>query len=174
VEDKKVRKLRLRRADERDLDALVSIAIACARSRVSWAGRAWPAPAAVAERSLWWDRLRDPSAWVAVADSGLTRVGCITFCPGGSDPGVAYLAGPLVDPEWWGEGIGRALHAEALAALAAGGYKRAELLIEAGDRRARAFIERLGWTRVAGVAQRSVMTLLPYELKLTRQRRNAA
>jgi RimJ/RimL family protein N-acetyltransferase len=168
------RRVSIRGADERDLDALVSIWIACVRSRLAWTRETWPAPAAAARR-LWWEQLHDERVWVAVADSGLTRVGCVTFRPGGSDPRLAYLAGPLVDPEWWGEGIGSALHSEALTVMAAKGYQRAELLVEAGDRRARAFLEHQGWRRLDEFEQRSAMTLLHYGLDLSgRLRRQAA
>ena len=63
----------------------------------------------------------------------------------GRAPKVAYLRGPVVDPEWWGEGIGTALLEESLAVLARLRFARAEMAIPAGNRRARRFLERRGW-----------------------------
>jgi GNAT superfamily N-acetyltransferase len=166
----------VRAAARRDLDALVSIALACQRARRPWAGRAWPAPAAVAERTLWWERLRDPRTWVGVAEAGLTRIGCASFwpAPDGDDPRLAYLAGPLVDPEWWGEGIGAALHRAAVGALERRGFRRVEQVVEAGDRRTRGFLEHEGWRRLDDDPQRSTMTLLSYARTLRRLGREAA
>jgi RimJ/RimL family protein N-acetyltransferase len=155
---------KVRPAARRDLDALVSISLACHRARRPWAGRAWPAPAAVAERTLWWERLRDAGTWVGVAEAGLTMIGCASFWPAreGDDPRLAYFAGPLVDPEWWGEGIGAALHRAAVGALELRGFRHVEQVVEAGDRRTRGFLEHEGWRRLDDDPQRSTMTLLRY------------
>ena len=167
---------KVRAAERRDLDALVSIALACQRARRPWAGRAWPAPAAVAERKLWWERLRDPRTWVGVAEAGLTLIGGVGFwpAPDADDPRVAYFAGPLVDPEWWGEGIGAALHDAAVAALVRRGFCRAVQVVEAGNRRGRGFLEHEGWRRLDDDPQRSTMTLLSYARKVRTAGREAA
>jgi len=161
----------VRAAERRDLDAIVSVSLACARARQDWAGGDWQATAPAAERRLWWERLGDDRTWVGVAEAGLTLVGCASFWPSRSgDPHLAYLAGPFVDPEWWGEGIGAALHAAAVAALEEHGYGRVELVVEAGDRNTRGFLEHEGWRRTTQDPQRSAMALLPYGRPVRRSR----
>jgi GNAT superfamily N-acetyltransferase len=159
----------IRAAGARDLEAIVSLAVTCARSHHGWAGSDWSPPAVVAENRLWWARLRDERTFVAVAQSGATMVGAVSAWPAAAEhlrgvrtPQVAYVAGPFVDPEWWGEGIGAALHNELLAVLARLHYLRAELAVEAGNRRARRFLERNGWQRLEGGPRRSAMALLTY------------
>jgi GNAT superfamily N-acetyltransferase len=158
--------IQVRAAAGGDLDALVAVSLACARSQITWAGGDWLPPAAVAERRLWWERLRDQHAWVGVAVSAFTCVGCISSWPAPSGRGgagrLAYLAGPLVDPDWWGEGIGSALLDETVDVLAGRGFVRAQLPVQAGNRRARRFLERRGWALADREPGRSAMALLFY------------
>jgi RimJ/RimL family protein N-acetyltransferase len=150
----------IRAASVRDLDALVGLALACGRAQRGWSRSAWFPPALPAERRLWWELLHDVRAWSAVAAAGPTVVGCVCARPArGQD---AYVTGPLVDPEWWGMGIGRSLHEELLRGLEGLGCRRAELLVEAGNGRARRFLELNGWLRVDESPPRSPMVLLPY------------
>jgi RimJ/RimL family protein N-acetyltransferase len=152
-----------------DLDALVSIMLACKRSQRPWARANWSPPVAAVERRLWQARLCDPRTQVAVATTGATRVGCISLWPARTEtrrdrgvPYLAYLSGPFVDPEWWGEGIGTDLHEEALAVMTRSGYRRGELLVEAGNRRGRRFLERNGWHRVDEPLRRTPLALVSY------------
>jgi GNAT superfamily N-acetyltransferase len=157
--------IQVRAAAGGDLDALVAVSLACARSHVAWAGGDWLPPAAVAERRLWWERLSDERAWVGVVVSAFTCVGCISAWPA---PNVrergrlAYLAGPLVDPDWWGEGIGSALLDESVAVLASLSFARAELAVQAGNRRARRFLENRGWVIAERGPGRSPMAIVFY------------
>jgi GNAT superfamily N-acetyltransferase len=100
-----------------------------------------------------------------VAQSGFTCVGAAAAWPAptleGRAPKLAYVVGPLVDPEWWGEGIGRALLEEAVAVLVALKFARAELAIPAGNLRGRRFLERHGW-QPEPPARRGPMVLLTY------------
>jgi GNAT superfamily N-acetyltransferase len=155
----------VRAAEPEDLAALVAVALDTARSDLSWAGRAWIAPDPVLVRQLWWDRLCDGRAWVGLAASGFTCVGAAAAWPAptlqGRTPKLAYVAGPLVDPEWWGEGIGRALLEECVTVLAELKFARAELAIPAGNLRGRRFLERYGW-EPEPPARRSPMALVMY------------
>ena len=155
----------VRVATPRDLDALVALSLTCARTQRSWAAADWSPPDVVGERRLWWERLRDGRTWVGVAEAGPTRVGCVSLWParhGGSEPHLGYMAGPLVDPEWWGEGVGSRLHDEALAVLSRLRYRHTEVAVEAGNGRARRFLEDRGWERTDSQPTRSPMELLTY------------
>jgi len=127
----------------------VAVALAGARSDLSWAGQDWVSPDPVLLRQLWWDRLCNERSWVGAAFSAFTCVGCAAAWPAptlqGRAPKVAYLSGPIVDPEWWGEGIGTAVLDESLGVLARLQFARAEVAIPAGNRRGRRFLEHRGW-----------------------------
>jgi RimJ/RimL family protein N-acetyltransferase len=162
-------RIEVRPADPRDLDALVAISLACGRSHRSWAGSDWSPPVVVDERKLWWDRLSGGASRVAVAEAGLTRVGCVVVWRArrrGADPRLGHVTGPLVDPDWWGEGIGRLLHDEALAMLARLRFRRAELTVEAGNRRARRFLEHRGWERTESGLARSAVATVTYARRI--------
>ena len=165
----------IRTAEPGDLDALMSLSLAAARSDLGWAGDDWMPPDPVTARQLWWDRLRDPNAWVGVAVAGFTRVGCAATWPA-RNRGLAYLAGPLVDPEWWGEGIGGALLDASLTILTQLDFARAEIAIPAGNQRGRRFLERRGWTEAGQPGPRNPMALIVYTraLKLDEAERRAA
>jgi GNAT superfamily N-acetyltransferase len=158
----------VRAGEPRDLDAIVALSLACARSRKSWVGPDWASASLSTERRLWWYRLSDGQTWVAVAEAGPTRVGCVTLWTGPRDAQRAYLIGPLVDPEWWGEGIGSALHEETLSVLQKRGYRRAELAVEAGNRPGRDFLEHRGWKLRESLPARSAMAVLTYGRELAR------
>jgi GNAT superfamily N-acetyltransferase len=144
----------------------VALSLAVARSDRAWAGGDWSPPDAVMARQLWWERLRDPSAWVGVAVAGLTRTGAATAWPAptlqGRAPKLAYVSGPVVDPDWWGEGVGSALLEAALAALASRKFARAEIAIPAGNRRGRGFLEGHHWQLAEPPARRSPMAIVLY------------
>ena len=144
----------------------MAVSLAGARSDLRWAGPDWMPPDHVTARELWWARLRDPRTWVGVAVSGFTCVGCATAWPAptmrGRAPRLAYVVGPIVDPEWWGEGIGSALVEEGLGVLARRRFARAEVAIPAGNRRGRRFLERRGWHHPKSQAERSSMAIVLY------------
>lgn len=127
----------------------MAVALAGARSDLAWAGRDWVPPDPGITRRLWWERLRDERTWVGMAVSGFTRVGCITAWPAptavGRGPKLAYMLGPIVDPEWWGEGIGGTLLEEALAVLDHLGFARVEVGVQAGNNHGRRFLRHAGW-----------------------------
>jgi RimJ/RimL family protein N-acetyltransferase len=162
--------LEIRAAAAYDLEGIVALALACGRARHAWARGSWFPPSLVAERKLWWERLHDAQTWSAVAISGSSVVGSVCAWPARRPPDAggyrAYVAGPLVDPEWWGAGVGGALHSELLAALGQLGYPRAEAATEAGDRRSRRFLERHGWEPSEEGRPRSPMVVTTYTLEL--------
>lgn len=76
-------------------------------------------------------------------------VGTIAVMPDPRDSARGELAGLHVDPDHWGQGIGRALHDAAIEHLSWAGYRVAMLWVVEGNLRARAMFERWGW-RITG------------------------
>jgi GNAT superfamily N-acetyltransferase len=106
-------------------------------------------PAEVREPQ-WRTALTDPShpATTVVWDQDGTVAGFATTGPARDedlDAGTGELYAIYVDPPAQGAGVGRALHADALARLAAAGFGRATLWTFAANDQAIAFYERLGW-----------------------------
>jgi GNAT superfamily N-acetyltransferase len=67
----------------------------------------------------------------------------------GADPvdgSLGHLARMYVDPQRWGQGIGRALYAAAIGHLRDEHYPEATLWVLEANHRARSWYERLGWT----------------------------
>ena len=98
----------------------------------------------------WRTALTDPSdpATTVVWDQDGAVAGFATTGPARDedlDAGTGELYAIYVDPHAQGAGVGRALHAEALARLAAAGFERAMLWTFAANDQAIAFYERLGW-----------------------------
>jgi GNAT superfamily N-acetyltransferase len=166
--------IELRAGAAGDLDGVVAVSLACARSQVHWARGDWIPPEIVTERQVWWDRLRDERTWVGVALAGFTRVGCICAWPasrrGGGGPRLAYLAGPLVDPDWWREGIGRALLEDALGVLRGRGFARVEIALQSGNRHGRRFLEHHGWELGETTRRPSSMAIVVYGRALSGNR----
>lgn len=84
-------------------------------------------------------------AYVAVTEG--RAVGVVLAGPDPEDPGVGHLARLYVHPEAWGQGIGSRLHEVALRDLTGRGFTEATLWVLEGNRRARDWYERLGWTQ---------------------------
>jgi RimJ/RimL family protein N-acetyltransferase len=83
------------------------------------------------------------TAFVAEADDRI--VGFASVGPARDEAGVGELFTIYVEPESWGTGAGRALHAAAVAALAEAGYAEVILWVLVENPRARRFYEREGW-----------------------------
>lgn len=90
-----------------------------------------------AVRERWEAALADPDLTVLVYEDPepVGVVGCRT----------EWLDGLYVLPEWWGRGVGRALHDDVMARLRAAGCERCHLWVLEHNDRARRLYERLGW-----------------------------
>lgn len=149
--------LHSRAAQASDGAAILALMRACDETYRAWAPPDWNPPAPPPE---WPPRFSDPERWSCAALDGAGRlVGLVSFRParagdepGGTAgpplPGVAHLSVLLVHPERWREGIGAALLARSEGAMAADGYRRAQLWTPAGAPAER-FYGACGWTRDA-------------------------
>lgn len=82
---------------------------------------------------------------LTVATDGDEVIGFTYLGPDG-EPDTGILHAIHVDPDAQGRGVGRALMADALTALAHRGWKRAVLWVLADNAHARRFYERRGWS----------------------------
>ncbi|MFI8519664.1 GNAT family N-acetyltransferase [Streptomyces sp. NPDC085481] len=106
----------------------------------------------VGERTeVWRERLSAPGAPVVLVAEGdapdVVAFACFRPWPdGGLDAAVtAEVSALYALPEVWGRGVGRALLAATVAAMAAAGFRDAGLWVLEGNVRARAFYEAAGW-----------------------------
>jgi putative acetyltransferase len=128
--------IREARRDEADELAAIQQAASLAAYPHIFPPELYPFPTeAVEER--WREALADPGLEVIVADEG-RAVGVVMTRP-------EWLDGLYVLPDWWGRGVGRALHDEVLARQRAGGSTACNLWVLEHNDRARRFYERLGW-----------------------------
>jgi GNAT superfamily N-acetyltransferase len=112
---------------------------------------------------LWRERLP-----LVAAEQG-TIVGLVHFGPNEEEP-VGEIHHFFVVPERWGEGVGRALMARALAELRAAGFSEAMLWVHAENGRARRFYEAGGWRPDGAELEQQpfgrVVTLLRHRIRL--------
>jgi len=97
------------------------------------------------------ERLDGPGALVVVGERAGEIVTCCFATPRRSPSGrtsstEAHLSLVAVAPQLWGNGHGTAMLTYAERALAASGYRRAELHVQAANTRARRLYERCGWS----------------------------
>lgn len=93
----------------------------------------------------WYRILRQPRGSVLVADENAAVVGFCALGPSIDDDWGEVFA-IYVDPDRWGTGVGRDLLAMGERELAGAGFARALLWVLEGNRRARAFYQRQGWS----------------------------
>ncbi|MFE0648247.1 GNAT family N-acetyltransferase [Streptomyces sp. NPDC059534] len=95
---------------------------------------------------------------------------CFRAWPGADlDPGTtAELAALYALPEAWGTGVGRALLAASVEALAAAGFAEAALWVLAGNARGRRFYEAAGWRPDGEVAREETGGVMLDELRYRR------
>lgn len=133
-----------------------------------WAPPGW-SPAGVEEemRSVLEEWLDKPDTWSLVARSGDLPVGYVSLRPARTydvprEPiaGLAHLWHLFVLREWWGTGLARHLHDEAVAEGVRRGFTAARLWTPRDNVRARAFYAREGW-RSTGEEQFSEELRLP-------------
>lgn len=141
--------LSLRPAQARDIDAVGAMhyasRLAAYRDFVPLDGlRAMSAESLTA----WWrERFRYESDThrLTIALAGDRPVGFTYVGPDEDDDRVAQLYAIHLDPAEQGQGYGRALMRDALAAMRAAGWREAVLWVLAGNGHARRFYERGGW-----------------------------
>ena len=120
----------------------------------SWAPIGWRPPDVTGPAGMarLLERMHHPRSWSLVAlepDGGLA--GHILFWPardddGGEIEGVAGIVHVFVDPAWFGHGLAADLLERAVTEMQRQGYRAARLWTPAGQRRARAFYAREGWS----------------------------
>ena len=143
----------LRRATVEDAEAIAETAQLGFASFRAWAGPGFdPPPAALALQQVR-EGLERPSTWAMIAFSGDEPAGHVAFTqareraePRLDIPGLAHLWQLFVRPPWWGSGLATRLNALAVTHAAEEGFEAIRLYTPAGQRRARAFYEREGWT----------------------------
>lgn len=140
----------LRAADTADAPAIADV-----HRRAAQAGLAeiFPTGAAVAPSDALVDDWRRrvgsaaPHGQVGlVADAAGRLAGVIIAGPDETEPRIGQLSRLYVDPRFWGMGIGGHLFRAGLAHLQALGVAEARLWVIDGNRRARDWYERMGWT----------------------------
>jgi len=140
--------LTIRSAAERDLTAVAHLHV---RSRAAAYAGFVPAAAleAVPASSMvdyWTERWRyeRDTHQMTVAAEGDEVIG-FTYLGPDEEPDTGILHAIHVAPDVQGRGVGRALMADALEKLTAGGWRQAVLWVLADNTRARGFYERGGW-----------------------------
>lgn len=139
----------IRPASERDLSAVGTLhhrsrAVAYAGFVPADALEAISPSAMVAYWTERWRYERDNHQLTVAADEDGEMVG-FTYVGPDEEPETGILHAIHVSPDAQGQGVGKALMADALAKLAAAGWRRAVLWVLADNAHARAFYERGGW-----------------------------
>ncbi|PSQ49673.1 N-acetyltransferase [Halobacteriales archaeon SW_7_65_23] len=89
----------------------------------------------------------DESRLLAVADASEGIVGFTGGGPDDDSPATFHLSRIYVDPDWWGQGVGRQLLAHLEEALREQGYEHITLGVMAENDRAIRFYESAGFDR---------------------------
>ena len=137
----------------------------------SFAPTGWEPPAVEQEVELVRSLMAAGDMWCVVAEHGGAMAGHVAFIPAAAgfapvnDARLAHFRQLFVEPEWWGSGLARRLHAMAIAAAVEQGYSAMRLFTPAGQARARRFYEREGW-RQDGESRDAAAGLLTVEYRL--------
>ncbi|HTZ62683.1 MAG TPA: GNAT family N-acetyltransferase [Solirubrobacteraceae bacterium] len=138
-----------------DIDQLAaSVADAFVAYR-SFAPEDWRPPSARAQAESLARWIADRDFWGEVSFHGATLVGHATFIPAARhtfrpepDASCAHLGHLFVTPHYWGSGAAKLLVAHACEAASARGFTSMRLFVPEGQRRARHFYEREGFSPV--------------------------
>ncbi|MFI4992707.1 MAG: GNAT family N-acetyltransferase [Solirubrobacterales bacterium] len=121
-------------------------------SYLPFAPAGWTPRPASAETGLLRALLGDEDFWCLLAWADGVLAGHIAFLPATQawkavdDPALAHLRQLFLTPGFWGTGLARTLHAQAMQAARQRGFTAMRLFTPAGQARARRFYEREGWT----------------------------
>jgi predicted N-acetyltransferase YhbS len=168
-------RLAFRRGTPDDAPALARAVADAFEGYRAWAAPEWEPPdaASAAEVASLRERLADAGDWSLLALDGGVLAGHVMFEParafrGSPDivPGLAHVAHVFVDERWWGTGLAARLLGEAVDEIRAQGYRAARLWTPAGQRRARAFYRREGWTETGQETFDEGLGLLIVELRI--------
>ena len=149
------RRVAIRAATPDDAEAMDALAVAGIATYRDFAPPGWTAPAAGdVTRLRAWLESEDAFALIAEDDDG-AQAGHVMFVPAirarvpSDDPALAHLGQLFLRPDHWGTGLAAVLLRRATAEAARRGFTAMRLFSAAGQRRARRFYEREGWS-VAG------------------------
>jgi ribosomal protein S18 acetylase RimI-like enzyme len=122
---------------------------------------------------MWEKALTDPerNTHIFVTEENDEIVGFASAGPSldsDADDGTAALYSIYLLAQYWGRGIGRRLHDQALGALISDGYRSVTLWVLDTNRRARAFYESAGWTPDGSAQVADVFGLQVSEIRYAR------
>ena len=129
-----------REAEPRDVAALVALVARC-DALSPWLDVV-PAPEQEEERLA--QHIGDERHWLVVAEEDGEPVGFASLRPYGTDE-ACHLSNLFVEPERWGQGLGRGLLEQAVAELRRRCCPTGTLSTHTANERARRIYERLGW-----------------------------
>lgn len=111
-----------------------------------------------------------PKGGVRVAVDGHRIVGLVSYAAALDDDvaGAGAIYALYAAAEYWGRGVGPALHDTALGALTAEGFTEAVLWVLAGNARAIRFYERNGWRPDGSTRTDTVWSLVVDEVRYRR------
>jgi ribosomal protein S18 acetylase RimI-like enzyme len=138
-----------RPGEPKDIPALVDLLTRCDATIAEWAPPGYVPPPTEVDTDRLAQRMADPATGVTVADRDGTAVGFSTIRPG-DEPGHGHISNLFVDPDHWGEGIGRELLARAERLMRERGWSVGELSTQSLNARARRLYERAGWRDTGG------------------------
>ena len=146
--------LTIRRGTVRDAGAMARQVADAFDGYRAWAPIGWRPPDVTGPAGMarLLERMHHPRSWSLVAvGPGGGLAGHILFWPARDDDGrevdgVAAIVDVFVDPAWFGRGLAADLLARAVAEMRRQGYRATRLWTPAGQRRARAFYARAGWS----------------------------
>ena len=136
-----------------DAGELATTVAAGLESYRGWTSPGWSPPEMGFELSSFREALSRPSVWGLVGVEEGEVAGHVLLAqarerdePRPEIPGLAQLWQLFVRPRWWGSGLAARLNALAVEEAERQGYEAMQLFTPAGNRRARRFYEREGWS----------------------------
>jgi GNAT superfamily N-acetyltransferase len=144
----------LRPATPRDAEQIASVMNEGLNSYRSFAPPHWNPPDARGELDEVRVRLDNPDVWCLLAEEDGAPAGHVAIMPArihthpSDEPGLGHFWQLFVSRPWWGSGLARELHAEAIREAGGRGFTAMRLYTPAEQLRARRFYEREGWTAV--------------------------